>query len=83
MLPFSNSSTMFMRFVGPVLHRLFRLAVPAHCGLLQLWKQEPLGQHTDETRAAFTHLRGDGHSKETSSNLHPGEQNEYLNCLKQ
>lgn len=64
---------MFMHFVGPVLHILFCLAVPTHCGLLQLWKQELLSQHTDETQTAFTHLWGDGHSKEISSHLHSGE----------
>lgn len=44
-----------MNFVGPVLHILFRPAVSPHCGLLQLWKQELLSQHADET--ALAHLR--------------------------
>lgn len=81
MLPFSNSSTVFMHFAGPVLHILFHPAVPTRCGLLQLWKQELLSQHADETHTAFTHLWGDGHSKEVASSLYPGEKNEYLNCL--
>jgi len=81
-LPFSSSSTVFTDFAGPVLHTLFCPAVPAHCGLLQLWKQELLSQHADETHMAFTHLWGDGQSKEAGSNLHPGEKNQCLNCLR-
>lgn len=73
MLLFSNSSTVFMHFAGPMLHILFHPAVPTSCGLLQLWKQELLSQHADETHTAFTHLWGGGHSKEVGSSLYFGE----------
>lgn len=69
-----------MHFVGPVLRILFRPAVSPHCGLLQLWKQELLSQHADET--ALTHLSGGSNSKEIGSSLYSGEKkNEYLNGL--
>lgn len=69
-------------YMGPVLHILSCPAVPTRCGLPQLWKQELLSQHADETHTAFTLLWGDCHSKEVGSNLYPGEKKkEYLNCL--
>lgn len=59
MLLLFDTSAVFMHFVSPVLNIRFRPAVPTHCGWLQLWKQELLSQHTDETLTLFSHISGE------------------------